>query len=124
MMLRMLRAWPWSRSPAQTLTNSLEIASEFQPFQEIDIYAKESGYIQKLYIDWGTHVKQGQFLAVLEIPELQQQLQGDEAAVHRSEQDLARAHEELTPSRSRISYKVAHLTYARMADVQKDAGRN
>jgi hypothetical protein len=33
---------------------------------------------------------------VLEIPELQQQLQVDEAGVHRSEQDLARYKEELT----------------------------
>ncbi len=74
------------------LASQLEIASEFLPYQEIDVYAKVSGYIQKLYVDWGTHVKQGQLLAVLEIPELQQQLQQDEAAVRRSEQDLDRAH--------------------------------
>ena len=56
------------------LTNHLEIASEFLPSQEIEVYAKVSGYVQKLYVDWGTRVKQGQLLAVLEIPELQQQL--------------------------------------------------
>ena len=59
------------------IADNLEIASEFQPFQEVDVYAKVSGYIQKLYVDYGTHVKQGQILAVLEIPELQQQLQQD-----------------------------------------------
>jgi RND family efflux transporter MFP subunit len=105
------------KASRQSLTSTLEIASEFQPFQEIDVYAKESGYIQKLYVDWGTHVKQGQLLALLEIPELQQQLQGDEAAVHRSEQNLERAHEQLTQAES--SYDVAHLTYTRLADVQK-----
>jgi len=99
------------------LASTLEIASEFEPFQEINVYAKVSGYIQKLYVDWGTHVKQGQLLAVLEIPELQQQLQQDEAAVRRSDQDLARAREEL--NRAESSYKVAHLTYTRLADVQK-----
>src|ERR1700719_4761647 len=72
----------------QNLSNELEIASEFLPYQEIDVYAKVSGYIQKLYVDWGTHVKQGQILAVLEIPELQQQLLQDEASVHRSEQEV------------------------------------
>jgi multidrug efflux pump subunit AcrA (membrane-fusion protein) len=101
----------------RSISNTLEIAAEFQPFQEIDIYAKVSGYIQKLYIEWGTHVNQGQLLAVLEIPELQQQLQLDESAVHRSEQDLARANEELT--RAQSSYTVTHLTYTRLADVQK-----
>lgn len=101
----------------QNITSSLDIASEFLPFQEIDVYAKESGYIKELYIDWGTHVKKGQLLAVLEIPELQEQLQGDQAAVTRAEQDLERAHEELT--RAQSAYAVAHITYKRMADVQK-----
>lgn len=99
------------------ISDNLEIASEFEPFQEVDVYAKVSGYIKKLYVDYGTHVKQGQILAVLEIPELQQQIQQDEAAIHRSEQELARAHEDL--NRAQSAYNVAHLTYTRLADVQK-----
>ena len=99
------------------IADSLEIASEFQPFQEVDVYEKVSGYIQKLYVDYGTHVKQGQILAVLEIPELQQQLQQDEASVRRSDQELTRAHEDL--NRAESAYTVAHVTYTRLADVQK-----
>lgn len=99
------------------LNNELEIASEFQPLQEIEVYAKVSGYIKKLYVDWGTHVKQGQILAELEIPELQQQLQQDEASARRSEQDVGRSREEL--NRAQSAYNVAHLTYSRLADVQK-----
>ncbi|MFI5095011.1 MAG: efflux RND transporter periplasmic adaptor subunit [Candidatus Acidiferrales bacterium] len=101
----------------QDLSSTLQIASEFLPFQEIDVYAKISGYIQKLYVDWGTHVRQGQLLAVLEIPELQQQLQLDQAAVGRSEQDLGRAREDLSQAESR--YTVADLTYQRIANVLK-----
>jgi RND family efflux transporter MFP subunit len=99
------------------IADNLEIASEFQPFQEVDVYAKVSGYIQKLYVDYGTHVKQGQILAVLEIPELQQQVQQDEASVRRSDQELTRAREDL--NRAQSAYNVAHLTYTRLADVQK-----
>jgi RND family efflux transporter MFP subunit len=99
------------------IADNLEIASEFQPFQEVDVYAKVSGYIQKLYVDYGSRVKQGQILAVLEIPELQQQLQQDEASVRRSNQELTRAHEDL--NRAQSAYTVAHLTYTRLADVQK-----
>jgi RND family efflux transporter MFP subunit len=101
----------------ENIADNLEIDSEFQPFQEVDIYAKVSGYIRNLNVDVGTHVRQGQVLAVLEIPELQQQLQQDEASVRRSEQDLARAHEEL--NRAQSAFNVAHLTYTRLADVQK-----
>jgi RND family efflux transporter MFP subunit len=105
------------KAERKNLSSNLEIASEFQPFQEIHVYAKVSGYIQKLYIDWGTHVKQGQLLAVLEIPELQQQLAQDEAAVRRSAQDTERAREEL--NRSQSAYSVVHVTYTRLAEVQK-----
>lgn len=92
------------------LSSNLEIASEFLPDQEIDVYAKVSGYIQKLYIDWGTHVREGQLLAVLEIPELQEQIQRDQAALDRAREDLNRA---------QSAYSVAHITYTRLAQVQK-----
>jgi RND family efflux transporter MFP subunit len=101
----------------KSLSSTLEISSEFLPYQEIEVYAKVSGYIQKLYVDWGTHVKQGQLLAVLEIPELQQQLLQDEATVRRADQEVSRAHEE--QSRAESAYSVAHITYTRLADVQK-----
>ncbi len=99
------------------LVSSLQIASEFLPYQEISVYAKVSGYIKELHINWGTHVAQGQLLAVLEIPELQQQLELDQASVGRSEQDVARAQEEL--ARAQSAYTVTHLTYSRLANVQK-----
>jgi len=99
------------------LSSNLEIASELLPFQEVNVYAKVSGYIQKLYVDWGTHVHKGQLLAVLEIPELQQQLQLDEAAVRRSEQDLVRTREDLNQAQSK--YQVTELTYNRLATVMK-----
>jgi RND family efflux transporter MFP subunit len=97
------------------LSSDLQIASELLPFQEVNVYAKVSGYIQKLYVDWGTHVHKGQLLAVLEIPELQQQIELDEAAVRRSQHDLTRAREDLNQAESK--YEVTDLTYKRLATV-------
>ncbi len=94
----------------QNFSNNLSIASEFQPYQDIDVYAKVSGYIKKLYVDYGTHVRQGQLMAVLEIPELKQQVQRDQAAVAEARGDLDRADS---------AFKVAHVTYQRLAAVQK-----
>jgi RND family efflux transporter MFP subunit len=99
------------------LSNTMEISSEFQPNQEIEVYAKVSGYIQQLHVDWGTRVRQGQLLAVLDVPELEQQIQQDQATAHRGESDLERAREEL--KRNESAYNVAHVTYGRLADVQK-----
>jgi RND family efflux transporter MFP subunit len=101
----------------ENISDTLEIASEFQPYQEIDVFAKVSGYIRKLYVNYGTHVKQGQLLADLEVPELEQQVQQDEAMAQRSQQDLERYRQELNSAES--SYTVAHLSYTRIADVQK-----
>lgn len=94
----------------ESFSNTLDIASEFQPYQQIDVYAKVSGYIKKLYVDYGTHVRQGQLMAVLEIPELRQQIQRDQAAVAEAREDLDRANS---------AFKVAHVTYQRLAAVQK-----
>lgn len=106
-----------ARVSRHDLANTMEISSEFEPNQEIEVYAKVSGYIQQLHVDWGTHVRQGQLLAVLDVPELEQQIQQDQASVHRSESDLDRAREEV--KRNESAYSVAHVTYGRLADVQK-----
>ncbi|MGO9589280.1 MAG: efflux RND transporter periplasmic adaptor subunit [Candidatus Acidiferrales bacterium] len=98
------------RVTRQNFSNRLSISSEFQPYQDIDVYAKVSGYIKKLYIDYGTHVRQGQLMAVLEIPELQQEVQRDQAAVAEAGEDLNRANS---------AFQVAHVTYQRLAAVQK-----
>jgi RND family efflux transporter MFP subunit len=99
------------------ITSKLHIASEFAPYQEIEVYAKVSGYVQKLNINWGTHVKEGELMAVLEIPELEQQLREDEAALRRSENELARAQQE--EARVESDYAVAHVTYTRLEGVWK-----
>ena len=101
----------------QNISSTLEIDSELEPFQEIAVYAKVSGYIDKLNVDWGTHVRSGQLLAVLDVPELQQQIEEDKASLNRSVQDEARAQEELKGAES--AYTVAHLTYTRLIGVQK-----
>src|SRR5215469_1103213 len=101
----------------QSLSQSLTIAAEFQPYQEINVYAKVSGYIKRLYVDWGTRVKTGQLLAVLEIPELERQIEEDQAAVQRSVQDVASAHEKVNVAKS--AYDLAHLTATRLTNVSK-----
>jgi membrane fusion protein (multidrug efflux system) len=39
------------------LSRNLTLSSELVPFQEIDVYAKESGYVKQLLVDYGTRVK-------------------------------------------------------------------
>jgi RND family efflux transporter MFP subunit len=46
-----------------------------QPFITSPIYSRTNGYLKRWYFDIGAHVKQGQLLAVIETPEVDQQLQ-------------------------------------------------
>lgn len=95
----------------------LTISSELVPFQEIDVYAKESGFVSKLYVDYGTHVKKGQLMATLEIPELQAQLQEDQATITSMSDQVTDAQHEL--SRIEAQHTVAHLQYDRLSNVAK-----
>lgn len=97
------------------LERQLTVSSELVPFQEIDVYAKESGFIDQLLVDYGTHVKRGQLMAVLEIPELQALLQQDRAAVKSMEDQVTNAGNQL--SRVEAQHKVLHLEYQRLNGV-------
>jgi RND family efflux transporter MFP subunit len=99
----------------KTLSRQLTLSSELVPFQEIDVYAKESGYIQKLDVDYGTHVKQGQVMATLEIPELLAQLREDQAEIKNAANQVNRAENEL--KRDQAQFDALHLEYTRLNGV-------
>ncbi len=79
----------------RALGRTLTLSSELVPFQEIDVYAKESGFVRKLNVDYGSRVKEGDVMAVLEIPELELQLQQDDAAIKAASDQITHAQHEL-----------------------------
>lgn len=99
------------------LTRALAVTAEFRPYQEIDVHAKVAGYVKRIYVDVGDRVKEGQLIAVLEIPELQDEVQTAEASVSKSQQEIRRAQADL--ERAQSVHEVAHLAYSRLADVSK-----
>lgn len=101
-----------ARVEIERLETKLTVSSELVPFQEIDVYAKESGYIQKLLVDYGTHVRQGQLMAVLEIPELQAQLDQDQGEIKSALDQVTRAQNDLHSVEAQAN--VSHLIYERL----------
>jgi RND family efflux transporter MFP subunit len=94
------------------ISNTVTLSGEFRPFQEVDVHAKVAGYIRKIYVDVGDHVKTGQTLAILEVPELDAQLQGADAAIRRSKDAVRRAKGDL--DRAESMHHATHLDYARL----------
>ena len=101
----------------KSLQRQITLSSELVPFQEIDVYAKESGYIRKLSVDYGSRVKEGQVMAILEIPELEAQLQEDKATVKNATDEVSRSEHML--KRYRVMHKVLDLEFTRLDGVVK-----
>ena len=99
------------------IAQSLTIAAEFHPFQEIEVHAKVAGFLKSISVDVGDRVKAGQLLAVLEIPELQAEIKQDVAAVKRADDEINRAQADL--ERTQSAHEVAHLGAERLAAVMK-----
>jgi len=99
----------------KSLQRQITLSSELVPFQEIDVYAKESGFVKNLYVDYGSRVQTGQLMATLEIPELEAQLQVDQAAIKNATDEVSRADHEL--KRYRAQYRALHLEYTRLNGV-------
>ena len=105
---------PVTRKP---IMRQLTVSSELVPFQEIDVYAKESGFVKDLLVDYGSRVQKDQLMAVLDIPELEMQLQQDAAAIASAAEQVTHAQHEL--DRLEAQYRVVHLQADRLTGVAK-----
>ena len=99
------------------IVQTLNIPAEFRPFQEIEVHAKVAGFVKSITVDVGDRVHAGQLLATLEVPELQDEIRQDEAAVKRASEEINRAQADL--ERTESAHEVAHLGATRLANVMK-----
>jgi RND family efflux transporter MFP subunit len=88
----------------EDLSIEVTIPAEFRAYVEAELNAKVSGFLKKINVDFGDKVKEGQLLAVLEVPELKDELDSAIAAEQRAEAD----------------YTNAHLVYTRLVGVNKE----
>jgi RND family efflux transporter MFP subunit len=100
-----------------SVSHVLALAGQFQPYQVIDVHPKVSGFIRSIKVDIGDRVRQGQTLAVLEVPELQAQLEGTVAQVSRSTDEITRAQHEVAAAEAR--YTSVHADNTRLQQAAK-----
>jgi len=78
---------PKRTAPAQEII----LPGNVQPFIASPIYSRTNGYLKKWYVDIGARVSQGQLLAVIETPEVDQQLQQSISNLNTAKANLALA---------------------------------
>ena len=88
----------------EDLFKEIEVPAEFRPYTDVEVHAKVSGFVKKMNVDIGDRVKEGQLLAILEVPELTDELDSARAAVRRADAE----------------YRDAHLAYTRLVAVNRE----
>ena len=101
----------------ENLSHNLVLTAEFKPYQEIDVMAKVNGYVKQIPVDVGDRVTQGQLIALLEIPEMDDDLRRASASVERSQAEVTRAADELR--RAETAHDLAHLVAKRLTGVSE-----
>jgi RND family efflux transporter MFP subunit len=97
---------------AGTIVNRLSVAGVFQPFQDVDVHGKVSGYIRHIYVDIGDRVHEGQTLALLEVPELDAEVAGAQAGITQTQQNVDRLQNEVAGAEA--GYAATHANYVRL----------
>jgi len=82
-----LTAKPTLGQPSQEVV----LPGNIYAYEDSPLYARTSGYLKKWYFDIGAHVKQGQLLAVIESPEIDQQLMQAKADLATAEANAGNA---------------------------------
>ena len=88
----------------QDMYNEVPIPAEFRPYVQSQLHAIVTGYVSKMLVDFGDKVKQGQVLATINVPELQEQVNNARANQQQAEAD----------------YNNQHLLYTRLEQVNKE----
>jgi len=98
---------------AQPIARSVELPGEIHPFLTVSLHAKISGYVDRILVDRGSVVDQGQLLVELSAPELAARIAEAEAKAQQSESDRLQAEAQLAAAQS---------TYERLKKAEETPG--
>jgi RND family efflux transporter MFP subunit len=112
---------------SQKLNSTERLPAELVPYETVEIYAKQTGFVKSISVDRGSKVKKGELIAELEAPELVAQRAQANAAYESSESQLAAAQaklaaDEATYGHMKAAAKVPGVVAANDLDIaQKTA---
>jgi len=98
---------------AKPISRSVDLPGEFLPFLTVSLHAKVAGYVERVLVDRGSVVKQGDLLVELSAPEIAAQIAEAESKVQAAEADRLQAEAQLSAAQS---------TYERMKKASETPG--
>ncbi len=85
---------------AKPVSRTIDLPGELQPFLSVAVHARVRGYVERVLVDRGSVVQQGQLLAELSAPEMQAQIAEAESKVQAAESDRLQAEAQLAAAQS------------------------
>jgi RND family efflux transporter MFP subunit len=114
-----LSTFAWSQTAematvvAKPISRTIDLPGEFAPYMSVGIHAKVRGFVERVLVDVGSPVKQGQLLAEISAPEMTAQIAEAESKVRLSESDRVQAEAQLA---------AAQATYDRLKRASETPG--
>jgi RND family efflux transporter MFP subunit len=90
-----------------TVAQRLQTNATLEAFEEADLFAKVSGYLSDVRVDIGDHVKAGQVLAVIDVPEMKQELAEAKAQFESRRSSLESARRQLDHNKADVALQNA-----------------
>jgi membrane fusion protein, multidrug efflux system len=98
---------------AKPVSRTVELPGEFAAYQKVSLNARIPGYVERVLVDRGSVVKQGDLLAELSAPELEAQIAEAESKVQAAESDRLQAEAQVA---------AAEATYDRLKKASQTPG--
>ncbi len=86
-----------------TVVQRLQTNATLEAFEETDLFAKVSGYLSDVRVDIGDHVKAGQVLAVISVPEMENELAEDKAQLDSKQRSLETAERQVDHNKANVA---------------------
>lgn len=83
-----------------------------QAFETVHLYARASGYLKAQPVDIGDQVKRGQVLAVVDVPEVEKQVQKNEATVEQAQARVEQFKARIASANAELAATLASVTQA------------
>jgi biotin carboxyl carrier protein len=91
---------------------TIEVAGQLQPSQQVGVYAKIAGFVEKVHVDLGDRVKKGQVLVELSVPEIHVEPTRKQAGIKLVEVEEEQAHRALQAAEAALAAAEAQVAQA------------
>jgi membrane fusion protein, multidrug efflux system len=98
---------------SKSISRTVELPGEFLPFLAVSLHARVPGYVDRVLVDRGSMVRQGDLLVELSAPEMTAKIAEAQSKVHAADADRLQAEAQLAAAQS---------TYERMKRAAETAG--